>query len=129
MGRSRLLGRRIQTNNLLRCTICKSGTAVVAGEEDGLEWMNEFLCGTGGSEERGDDNRGITRFGGIRQTAQMRRDDSDEDWDAQLEDPVDMKTCLALVVYLGVLILVLLFACLLIVMQRYYAGDVILCCI
>mmetsp|Transcript_63625 Transcript_63625/g.99071 ORF Transcript_63625/g.99071 Transcript_63625/m.99071 type:complete len:454 (+) Transcript_63625:65-1426(+) len=119
--RSRLLGLRMQTNHLLRCTICKSGTALVAGEEDGLEWMNELLCGSGDVDEGA---RGI-----IGHTGQMRRDESDEDGDAQLEDLVDMRTCLALVVYLGVLLLVLLIACVLIVMQRFYAGDVILSCI
>jgi len=118
--RSRLLGLRMQTNHLLRCTICKSGTALVAGEEDGLEWMNELLCGG----EVGRTEGAPPQTGGP-----MRRDESDEDNDAQFEELVDMKTCLALVVYLGVLILVLLIACLLIVMQRFYAGDVILCCI
>lgn len=117
--RSRLLGLRMQTNHLLRCTICKSGTALVAGEEDGLEWMNELLCG--GEAGRNE--------GPPAQNGPMRREDSDEDNDVQFEELVDMKTCLALVVYLAVLILVLLVACLLIVMQRFYAGDVILCCI
>jgi len=129
--RSRLLGLRMQTNHLLRCTICKSGTAVVAGEEDGLEWMNELLCGGGGGvdEARGEDGAAARRGGLAHAVAVRPRDDSDEDGDNQLEDLVDMKTCLALVVYLGVLILVLLIACVLIVMQRFYAGDVILCCI
>lgn len=118
--RSRLLGLRMQTSNLLRCTICKSGTAVLAGEEDGLEWMNELLCGGG------DNNTGPGRLFGNMLT---HREDSDEDGDAQLEDLVDMRTCFALMVYLGVLILVLLVACTLIVMQQFYAGDVVLCCI
>jgi len=123
--RSRLLGLRMQTNNLLRCTICKSGTAVLAGEEDGLEWMNELLCGNEpGHAGQGDDTGPGRVFGGA-----FGHIDSDEDGDAQLEDLVDMRTCFALAVYLAVLILVLLVACTLIVMQQFYAGDVVLCCI
>lgn len=95
---------------------------MVAGEEDGLEWMNELLCG--GEAATGEE-------GGARtiQLAGIRRSDSDEDRDTQLEDLVDMRTCGALAVYLGVIILVLLIACTLIVTQRFYAGDVVLCCI
>lgn len=126
--RSRLLGLRMQTNHLLRCTICKSGTALVAGEEDGLEWMNELLCG-GGEQAQGEDGGNAGRLGGLAHAVTGRRDDSDEDGDTQLEDLIDMKTCLALVAYLGVIVLVLVVACVLIVMQRFYAGDVILCCI
>jgi len=126
--RSRLLGLRMQTNHLLRCTICKSGTALVAGEEDGLEWMNELLCG-GGEQPQGEDGGNGARLGGLAHAVTGRREDSDEDGDTQLEDLIDMKTCLALVAYLGVIVLVLLVACVLIVMQRFYAGDVILCCI
>jgi len=128
--RSRLLGLRMQTNHLLRCTICKSGTALVEGEEDGLEWMNELLCG-GGEPPQGDDGGAVAgvRLGALANAATGRANDSDEDGDTQLEDLVDMKTCLALVVYLAVLIIVLVIACILIVMQRFYAGDVILCCI
>jgi len=114
----------MQTSNLLRCTICKSGTAVLAGEEDGLEWMNELLCGNEPGSA-GDDNGPVRLFG----SALLHRDDSDEDGETQLEDLVDMRTCVALMVYLGVLILVLLVACALIVMQQFYAGDVVLCCI
>jgi len=95
---------------------------MVAGEEDNLGWMNELLCGgdASGGEE-----------GGARtiQLNPLRQDDSDEDRDAQLEDLVDMRTCCALAVYLGVLVLVLIVACVLIVTQRFYAGDVVLCCI
>jgi hypothetical protein len=124
--RSRLLGLRMQTNNLLRCSICKSGTAVVAGEEeDGLEWMHEFL--SGGGDERGNDRAPVTPFIGAEFV--RRRDDSDEDTELQLGDLADVKTCLAIVVYLVVLLLVIIAACVLIVMQRFYAGDVILCCI
>lgn len=115
--RSRLLGLRMQSNHLLRCTICKSGTAVLDGKEDGLDWMNDIFASNEGS--------GGGRAAGI----QAQREDSDEDNDAQFEDLIDMKTCLALVVYLGVLALVLLVACVLIIMQRFYAGDVVLCCI
>lgn len=96
---------------------------MVAGEEDNLGWMNELLCGAGdvsGGEE-----------GGARtiQLNPLRQDDSEDDRDAQLEDLVDMRTCCALAVYLGVLVLVLIIACVLIVSQRFYAGDVVLCCI
>lgn len=119
--RSRLLGLRMQTNHLLRCSICKSGTAVIAGEEDGLQWMNDLLCGNG--ESQGTDALAE------RLAASMNRGDSDEDNDAQLEDLVDMRTCVALMVYVVVLVVVLLVACMLIVAQRFYAGDVVLCCI
>eukprot|EP00448_Togula_jolla_P000252 CAMPEP_0170609630 /NCGR_PEP_ID=MMETSP0224-20130122/22228_1 /TAXON_ID=285029 /ORGANISM="Togula jolla, Strain CCCM 725" /LENGTH=469 /DNA_ID=CAMNT_0010934951 /DNA_START=60 /DNA_END=1469 /DNA_ORIENTATION=- len=128
--RSRLLGLRMQTNHLLRCTICKSGTALVEGEEDRLEWMNELICGGGGQggapAAAGDDNG---RPGGPLAAIRMRREDSDEDHDAQLDDLVDMRTCLALVVYLVVMVLVLFVTCMLILLQRFYAGDVVLCCI
>eukprot|EP00929_Paragymnodinium_shiwhaense_P048125 TRINITY_DN24382_c0_g1_i2.p1 TRINITY_DN24382_c0_g1~~TRINITY_DN24382_c0_g1_i2.p1 ORF type:complete len:508 (-),score=59.95 TRINITY_DN24382_c0_g1_i2:129-1472(-) len=122
--RSRLLGLRAQTNNLLRCSICKSGTAVVAGEEDGLEWMNELLCGGETGAVPGQDARTIALARLARRT-----DDSDEDRDAQLEDFIDGRTFGALALYLAVLIIVLIMACTLIVMQRFYAGDVVLCCI
>mmetsp|Transcript_116517 Transcript_116517/g.323937 ORF Transcript_116517/g.323937 Transcript_116517/m.323937 type:complete len:293 (-) Transcript_116517:197-1075(-) len=119
--RSRLLGLRMQTDHLLRCTICKSGTAMLEGEEGALQWMNSLLCG--GSEAAG----GVMDSIGPLLGAPARRESSDED--AQLEDLIDMRTCMALVAYLGVLVLVLLVACVLIVTQRYYAGDVVLCCI
>lgn len=120
--RSRLLGLRMQTNHLLRCTICKSGTAVLAGEEDGLEWMNELLCG---SSETGDDGA-VARVASVNLP---RRDDTDEDDDPQFEDLVDMRACISLVVYLAMLIVVLVVACTLIITQQFYAGDVVLCCI
>merc|ERR1719487_208 len=72
--RSRLLGLRMQTNHLLRCTICKSGTAVVAGEEDGLEWMNELLCG-GGEQGQGED-AGVANLGRLANAATGRQNDS-----------------------------------------------------
>eukprot|EP00401_Gymnodinium_catenatum_P018085 CAMPEP_0117588930 /NCGR_PEP_ID=MMETSP0784-20121206/70123_1 /TAXON_ID=39447 /ORGANISM="" /LENGTH=264 /DNA_ID=CAMNT_0005390341 /DNA_START=15 /DNA_END=809 /DNA_ORIENTATION=+ len=122
--RSRLLGLRTQTNHLLRCTICKSGTAVVSGEEDGLEWMNELLCGgeAGGGE-------GDART--VQLTGLGRRTDSDEEHDTHLEELVNIgsRSCGALAVYLLVLIAVLFVACTLIAMQRFYAGDVVLCCV
>lgn len=117
--RSRLLGLRAHNQNLLRCTICKSGTAVVAGEEGGLEWMNELLCGNDPGE-----NSVLARL-----AAAVRRDDSDEDIDASLEDLIDTRTCVSLMVYVSLLVMVLLAACVLIVMQKFYAGDVVLCCI
>mmetsp|Transcript_24858 Transcript_24858/g.70767 ORF Transcript_24858/g.70767 Transcript_24858/m.70767 type:complete len:359 (+) Transcript_24858:135-1211(+) len=116
--RSRLLGLRMQSNNLLRCTICKSGTAVLAGEEGGLQWMNDLLCGVEGG-----------RAVPLHQPQPHAGQDSDENDDVQLDDLVDMRTCLALMAYLGVLVLVLIIACVLIVTQRFYAGDVVLCCI
>mmetsp|Transcript_66999 Transcript_66999/g.173724 ORF Transcript_66999/g.173724 Transcript_66999/m.173724 type:complete len:417 (-) Transcript_66999:238-1488(-) len=117
--RSRLLGLNSQNNNLLRCTICKSGTAMLAGEEGRLQWMNELLCGN----EQGRDAR-TPVLGG-----QLRQDNSDDDNDAPLDDLVDTKTCLALLLFLAVLVLVLLVACFLIVTERFYAGDVVMCCI
>lgn len=121
--RSRLLGLRTQQSSLLlRCTICKSGTAMVAGEEDGLSWMNELLCG--GDASGGDE-------GGARamRLAHVQRSDSDEDRDTQLEDLVDMRTCGALAVYMGLLVLVLVIACTFIVTRRFYSGDVVFSCI
>mmetsp|Transcript_19751 Transcript_19751/g.31526 ORF Transcript_19751/g.31526 Transcript_19751/m.31526 type:complete len:359 (-) Transcript_19751:51-1127(-) len=118
--RSRLLGLRMQTNHMLRCTICKSGTAMVAGEENGLDWMNELMCGGEPSQ-----NSLLGRLAAVG----ARREDSDEDPDAQLEDLVDSRTCVALVIYLVLLVVVLMVACLLIVMQWFYAGDVVLCSI
>merc|ERR1719487_382727 len=88
--RSRLLGLRVQTNHLLLCTICKSGTAVVTGEEDGLEWMNELLCG--GGEQGQSEDAGGANLGRLANAATGRQNDSDEDGDTQLEDLVDMKT-------------------------------------
>lgn len=118
--RSRLLGVRMQTTHMLRCTICKSGTALVAGEESGLSWMSELMCGGEPSE-----NSLLGRLAAVG----ARRDDSDEDADAQLEDLIDTRTCAALVIYLCMLIVVVIIACLLIVTQRFWAGDVVLCCI
>jgi len=118
--RSHLLGLRMQTNHMLRCTICKSGTALVEGEENGLSWMNELMCG-------GEPSEGslLARLAAVG----TRREDSDEDPEAQLEDLIDTRTCAALVIYLGLLVVVILVACLLIVTQRFWAGDVVLCCI
>lgn len=118
--RSRLLGTRMQTTHMLRCTICKSGTALVEGEESGLSWMSELMCGGEPSE-----NSLLGRLAAVG----ARRDDSDEDADAQLEDLIDTRTCAALVIYLCMLIVVVIVACLLIVTQRFWAGDVVLCCI
>lgn len=92
---------------------------MLAGEEGRLQWMNELLCGN----EPGHDAR-TPVLGG-----QMRQDNSDDDNDAPLDDLVDTKTCLALLLFLGVLVLVLLVACFLIVTERFYAGDVVMCCI
>lgn len=91
---------------------------MVAGEEDRLEWINELLCGG----EGGDSARTVPLIG-------QRRDDSDEDTDPQLLDIVDVRTCVALFVYLGLLVVVLLVACVLIVWRRFYVGDVVLCCV
>ncbi|CAE7451667.1 unnamed protein product [Symbiodinium sp. CCMP2592] len=118
--RSHLLGLRIQTNHMLRCTICKSGTAMVEGEENGLSWMNELMCGGEPSE-----NSLLGRLIALGN----RREDSDEDPEAQLEDLIDTRTCIALVIYLGVLIVAIVVACLLIVTRGFWAGDVVLCCI
>eukprot|EP00439_Symbiodinium_sp_Y106_P063357 s1935_g9.t2 len=135
--RSHLLGLRIQTNHMLRCTICKSGTAMVEGEENGLSWMNELMCGGEPSE-----NSLLGRLIALGN----RREDSDEDPEAQLEDLIDTRTCIALVIYLGVVstseeftkgrktmedsescsrIIDLSFAGIL----QFWAGDVVLCCI
>jgi len=119
--RSRLLGLRMQTDHLLRCTICKSGTAMLEGEEGGLQWMSSLLCGAG--EATGNVMDSIGPLLG----APARRENTDDD--ANLEDLVDMRTCMALVVYLAVLVVVLLAACVLIVTHRFYAGDVVLCCV
>ncbi|CAE6967141.1 unnamed protein product [Symbiodinium natans] len=51
------------------------------------------------------------------------------DPEAQLEDLIDTRTCIALVIYLGVLIVAIVVACLLIVTRGFWAGDVVLCCI
>lgn len=118
--RSHLLGLRMQTNHMLRCTICKSGTALVEGEENGLSWMNELMCG--GEPREGSLLARLAAVG-------TRREDSDEDPEAQLEDLIDTRTCAALVIYLGLLVVVVIIACLLIVTQRFWAGDVVLCCI
>eukprot|EP00434_Breviolum_minutum_P041327 symbB.v1.2.036765.t1/scaffold5262.1/size29222/2 len=118
--RSHLLGLRMQTNHMLRCTICKSGTAMVEGEENGLSWMNELMCGGEPSE-----NSLLGRLVALGN----RREDSDEDPEAQLEDLIDTRTCVALVIYLGLLIVAIIIACLLIVTQGFWAGDVVLCCI
>eukprot|EP00440_Ansanella_granifera_P040616 gb/GFBE01044051.1/.p1 GENE.gb/GFBE01044051.1/~~gb/GFBE01044051.1/.p1 ORF type:complete len:399 (+),score=58.83 gb/GFBE01044051.1/:1-1197(+) len=118
--RSRLLGLRMQTNHMLRCTICKSGTALVDGEENALSWMNELMCGGEPSE-----NSLLARLAAVGN----RREDSDEDPEAQLEDLIDTRTCAALVIYLAMLIVVVVVACLLIITQRFWAGDVVLCCI
>jgi len=121
--RSRLLGHRTHTNNLLRCTICKTGTAVVSGEEDRLQWMGKLLCG-------GDNNSEDTGIWGSDLLAvPARREDSDEEHDASLEDLVDTRTCFAFIVYLVILILGIVVATALIVIQRFYAGDVVLCCV
>jgi len=111
--RSRLLGQRMQNSNMLQCTICKSGTAMLADEEGGLDWMNDV---------RGSDAGGGNRLaiGG------WRRMDLDEDTGNPLDDPFDMRTCFALVVYLGVLVAVLMVACLLMLTQRFYEGDIVL---
>jgi len=109
--RSRLLGLRMQNTNLLRCTICKSGTAVLAGEEGGLQWMNDLLNG---------ENR-------QRQTPPPGHESDDNDY-LQFDDLVDMRTCMALLAYVGLLLLVVIIACVLIITQRFYAGDVVLCC-
>eukprot|EP00929_Paragymnodinium_shiwhaense_P093781 TRINITY_DN54051_c0_g1_i1.p1 TRINITY_DN54051_c0_g1~~TRINITY_DN54051_c0_g1_i1.p1 ORF type:complete len:459 (+),score=108.37 TRINITY_DN54051_c0_g1_i1:241-1617(+) len=119
--RSRLLGTRMQTNNLLRCSICKSGTAMVAGEEGGLDWINELL---GGGEARGQDARTLTLASLAR-----RANESGDDREPHLEDFLDGRTCGAMAVYLAVLLVVLVAGCSLIAMQRFYAGDVVLCCI
>lgn len=119
--RSRLLGlRNAQANNMLRCTICKSGTAMVDGEENRLNWMNELMC----AGEPGENS-----ILGRLMALGNRRTDSDEDPDAQFEDLVDTPTCIALVSYLCIFIGVLLASCILIILQRFYAGDVVLCCI
>mmetsp|Transcript_192 Transcript_192/g.461 ORF Transcript_192/g.461 Transcript_192/m.461 type:complete len:357 (+) Transcript_192:37-1107(+) len=118
--RSHLLGLRMQTNHMLRCTICKSGTAMVEGEENGLSWMNELMCGGEPSE-----NSLLGRLIALGN----RRDDSDEDPEAQLEDLIDTRTCVALVIYLGVLIVAIVVSCVLIVTRGFWAGDVVLCCI
>mmetsp|Transcript_293 Transcript_293/g.999 ORF Transcript_293/g.999 Transcript_293/m.999 type:complete len:441 (+) Transcript_293:92-1414(+) len=120
--RSRLLGLRMQSNNLLRCTICKSGTAVVTGEEGGLEWMNDMLCaGTDGNARE-------VAVGGLA-AALARREESDGEGDGFPEELADTKTCVALVVYLSILVVVLLTTCVLIFMHQFYAYDVVLCCI
>lgn len=119
--RCRLLGQRnAQASHMLRCTICKSGTAMVDGEENGLNWMNE-LMGSGEPNENSILGR-LVALGN-------RRADSDEDPDAQLEELVDTPTCVALLSCLCIFVGVLVAACVLIIMQRFYAGDIVLVCI
>lgn len=119
--RCRLLGQRnAQASHMLRCSICKSGTAMVDGEENGLNWMNE-LVGSGELSENSILGR-LVALGN-------RRADSDEDPDAQLEELVDTPTCVALLSCLCIFIGVLVAALVLIIMQRFYAGDVVLVCI
>jgi hypothetical protein len=98
---------------------------MVAGEEDGLEWMNDLLSG-------GDHGEAVAGAPGGPQGGAGQRgvEDSDEDdGDGQLEDLIDMRTCIALTSYLAVLVGVLMVAIGLIVMGWFYAGDVVLCSI
>lgn len=46
---------------------------------------------------------------------------------SQLEDFVDTKTCVALLVYCVTVVVVMIVACGLIISGRFYAGDVVLC--
>jgi len=109
----------MQTNHMLRCTICKSGTAMVEGEENGLSWMNELMCGGEPSE-----NSLLARLAAVG----ARREDSDEDVETSLDELMDTRSCVALIIYLAMLIAVVVVACMLIIMQRFWAGDVVLCC-
>jgi len=118
--RSRLLGLHMQTNHLLRCTICKSGTAVVPGEEDGLEWMNELLCG---SENGGDDSLPRT----LPNTAQNEADVDPEDM--LLEGLSDTRVRTVLLVHVLIMIFIMMLACAFMAVKRFYAGDIIICCI
>jgi len=117
--RAQLLGQRARTDHFLRCSICKSGTAVLAGEESTLGWMNDFLCGSG--------NPGSSGPAGS--LGQGESDDDELTSDLQMEDIVDKRTCLAILIYIGVLILIVFLTCAILVSRRFYAGDVILCCI
>lgn len=114
--RSSLLGQRVQTDSLLRCTICKSGTALVVGEESGLAWMQQH---EGGSTDEG--LGGITGVGGS----------SEDDDERQLENVINNKMCTMsfLCVNLLVFLLVAAVATLLISVKHLAAGDVIFCCI
>jgi len=117
--RSRLLGLRSQNTHLLQCTICKSGTAVLAGEEGGLGWMNEIPVRSASGDP-----------GGVALGGQVPGGDADEDGsDANLEDLFDVRTCVSLMIWLTVLVLVLVLGCVLIISQKFYAGDVVLYCV
>lgn len=116
--RARLLGTRVQADGLLRCSICKSGTAVVAGEEDGLGWMDDVLCSVEGSA------RSLQVAG-----PEGQRDALDEATNS-LEEVFDEHLDLTpFLVCLCTLFLVLVGACALILLQRFYAGDIVLCSI
>jgi len=92
---------------------------VLAGEESTLGWMNDFLCGSG--------NPGSSGPAGS--LGQGESDDDELTSDLQMEDIVDKRTCLAILIYIGVLILIVFLTCAILVSRRFYAGDVILCCI
>lgn len=123
--RARLLGQRAQTNHLLQCTICKSGTAVVAGEEDGLEWMNDLLCGTVGGSVR--NVVGSLLGAGSGADFALLRPRSEEDDDAAAE-LADAQTCVSCFAVAMVFMALSVAGSVLALRQRFYAGDVVLCC-
>jgi len=114
--RSRLLGPYMQTNNLLQCTICKSGTAVVPGEEDGLEWMNELLY----SSDSGVDNS----------LARMHPNSSPyHPEDLLLAGLSDSRDRTVLTAHTLIMVSIMVMACTFMAVQRFYEGDTIVCCI
>lgn len=80
----------------------------MSNDQNGLSWMNELMCGGEPSE-----NSLLGRLVALGN----RREDSDEDPEAQLEDLIDTRTCVALVIYLGMLIMAIIISCVLIVTQ------------
>eukprot|EP00927_Polykrikos_kofoidii_P072106 TRINITY_DN6825_c0_g1_i1.p1 TRINITY_DN6825_c0_g1~~TRINITY_DN6825_c0_g1_i1.p1 ORF type:complete len:472 (-),score=61.72 TRINITY_DN6825_c0_g1_i1:34-1449(-) len=116
--RSRLLGLRMQADNLLLCSICKSGTAMVRGEEDGLEWMNELFCRTSG----GVDDRMI-------QLARRQNDSNDELESNYYNDFMESRTWWTVGVYIIFFVFVLSVSVTVAITQHFYAGDVALCCV
>lgn len=125
--RGRLMGDRTETEHLLQCTICKSGTAVVEGEEDALEWMNDLLFA---SESRaGEGAAGPGDRANMSAIMSLHRREEVEDDAARLEETVDEKTCQACLAFAVVVCIASGFACALLLQSRLYAGDVVLVCL
>jgi len=121
--RSRLFGApRVQTSQLLQCSICKSGTAVMPGEESALSWMDE-ICGGQSGRTHGNIGRALIRLLGA-------VTDSDDDSEIQLDGLLHRACGLYFgVVYVVMLLFIVTAACVLIVRKQFYTGDVVLCCV